>query len=193
VFDWLFEARLSVSFLLLLVGVVLLVLWWQRRNRRLLLALAAVGFLALVYFLLGFLGETDREQITRKVQEMGQAVDRKDLELLSRHISEQFEYKRTARTLDKKALLDQTRSAIDRFGVRDARVSSLDVTKLDQAKGTATVEFRGSADNNRMSRVAVPVEADFVRDPDGQWRLKTIRFFRPFVNNLEPWDPFGEP
>ena len=189
-FDWLFEGRLSVYLFLLLVGLVLLVLWWQRRERRLLTALGAVAGAALLCYLLDVLRETDREQVTRKVREMAGAIDRKDFNALFGHVSDDF----SSYGMNKKALRLATQLAVERFGVRDARVWELDVVKLDRGAGTATMAFRGAASSNRFdARVAVPCEADFVREKDGQWRVKALRFYRPFVDSLQPWNPFTEP
>jgi ketosteroid isomerase-like protein len=188
VFDWLFEGRLSVYGLLFLVGCVLLVLWWQRRERRLFLAVGAIAGVALCYFLLSLLRETDRNQIFRKMNEMREAVNQQDLDGFLAHVSDDF----LAYGMNKKALREETSSAIDRFGIRNASIKDLEIEELDREKGRAKVSFRGAADNNRTARLTIPCEAEFIREKDGQWRLKSIAFYKPFVDNLAPWNPFTE-
>jgi len=188
VFDWLFESRPSVYILLFLVGCVLLVLWWQGRDRRRVLAAGAVAGVALLYFLLSLVHETDRTQIFRKMNEMKEAVNQKDLKRFLAHVSDDFQ----AYGMNKKALREETASAIDRFGISNASISDLKLDELDKENGRATVSFRGAADNNRTARLAIPCKAKFVRDKDGQWRMKSIAFYKPLVDNLDPWNPFTE-
>jgi hypothetical protein len=89
-FDWLFEGRTSVYIFLAGVAIVLLVLWWQNRNGRFLQALGIVGALAGVYYLLDLMVETDRELAKRNVEEMAASVEKRDLDGLFTHISDNF-------------------------------------------------------------------------------------------------------
>jgi ketosteroid isomerase-like protein len=188
VFDWLFEGRQAVYVLLFLAGCVLLVLWWQRRDRRLLLAAGAVAGVALFYFLLSLVRETDRTQIFRKMDEMKEAINQKDLKRFLAHVSDDFQ----AYGMNKKALREETESAIDRFGISNASIKDLAIEELDREKGWAKVSFLGTADNSRTARVLIPCDAEFVREKDGQWRMKSITFHKPYADSLDPWNPFTE-
>jgi len=187
-FDWLFEGRPAVYLVLLLGGAVLLLLWWQQRSRRLLKLLGAVAGLALLYFLLGRLVTTDRERVATKIRDMADAFDKGDYDRLFANISNDFRY----HSWDKKALREAVRSSVNRHGVKDARVKDVDVYEVDRDKKTAKVRFRGGAAWGDGNRLSVPCEADFKVDPDGQWRMSAIRFYKPFVDNTTEWDPFRE-
>jgi len=183
VFDWLFEGRLSVYVFLLLIGCLLLVLWWQQRDRRLIYAVSAVGLAALLYFLLDVVRQTPREQVEATIREMADAVNKHDVDRLFRHVSDNFKY----RGRDKKEFRERVRSALDTYGVKNARIKNLRFLKEDAAAGQVTVRFDGKADTNQEWTLALPCEVDFIREGDGQWRMKAIRFYNP-VRSEEEWD-----
>ena len=187
-FDWLFEGRLTVYVLLLLAGAVLLVLWWQQRSRRLLKAFGVVAALALLYFLLNLLVTTDRELAARKLHDMAEAFDKRDFDRLFANISNSFKYN----GWDKKAMREAVRSALDRHNVRDASIKDVDVYEVDRDKKIAKVRFRAGADYGGSTRLAIPCEADFTLEADGEWRLSGLRFYKPFVDSTVEWNPFRE-
>jgi hypothetical protein len=185
-FDWLFEGRLTVY--LILGGLAFLSLLLYSRERKQLWAWVGVAFLALVglYFLLDRLVETGREQVARKLNEMAAAVKTRDTEALFRNISEKFHF----------GLLDRAsfRQAVER-ALRDRWVDEIlvwdieDKAEWSSSSNSARVTFQskpvGAVNPERMF---FRVESDFVRDPDGQWRLAGFQVFNPAVNTNEPLD-----
>ena len=188
-FDWLFEGRLSVYILFLLAGAVLLVLWWQQRSRRLEKFLGVVAGLALLYFLLDVLVTTDRERITTKVYVMAEAFNQRELDRVFANISDDFHSKTYG--LNKKTLRAETVKALDRYNAH-ARVKSVKVTDIDREQGTAKVSFTAIVDFGSAYSPPVTCEADFVREGEDQWRMKDIRFYKLYVDNMTPWNPFRE-
>jgi hypothetical protein len=182
VFDWLYEGRLSVYAFLLLVGGILLVLWRSLRDRQALKVVAAVAGLALLYFLLDILHETPREKVEATIKEMADAASKHDLDRLFRHVSENFKYQNS----DKKAFRDRVRSALDRYDVKNIRVKDLRFLNMDLDAGRMTVRVGGTASTNQEWSMALPCELDFVREGDGEWRMKAIRFYNP-VLTAEEW------
>jgi hypothetical protein len=200
VFDWLFEGRLSVYLVLAAVGVVVAALWARSgfvvvsdqntrgargsepSKRRLTppaIALGVLLVLALGYFLLDRLVETRNEQIERKLQEMARAVKKGDVDRIFSHISEQFLF----RGLDK--------ARFRRFveGVRNnGDVDEMAVWDIKFPDNSAKVEFRAKPTGNRLPAggFQVIVHAEFVRDSDGQWRLKGFEVFNPIVESKTP-------
>ncbi len=182
-FDWLFEGRLSGYVFLFLVGCVLLVLWWQRRDRRLLYGVGVVGLVALLYFLLDIVRETPQEKVEVAIKEMADAASKHDLDRLFRHVSDGFKY----HGQDKKEFRERVRSALETYSVKNVRVKDLRFLKLDVDAGQMTVRIAGTAETNQDWSLALPTEVDFVREGDGQWRMKTIRFYHP-VRTDEEWE-----
>jgi hypothetical protein len=183
VFDWLFEGLLSVYIILFLIGCVLLVLWWQRRERGLLYGVGAIGLVALLYFLLDIVRETPQEKVEAAIKEMADAAGKHDLDRLFRHVSDGFKY----HGHDKKEFRARVRSALETYSVTNVHVKDLRFLKIDVDAGRMTVRIAGTASTNQEWGMALPCEVDFVREGDGQWRMKTIRFYNPVLSD-EEWD-----
>jgi len=182
VFDWLYEGRLLVYGLLLVVGGILLVLWWSRRDRQALKVVAAVAGLALLYFLLDILHETPREKVEATIKEMADATSKHDLDRLFLHISADFKYQNS----DRKAFRDRVRLALERYDVKNIRVKDLRFLNMDVDAGRMTVRIDGTASTNKEWGMALPCEVDFIREGDGQWRMRAIRIYHP-VRTAEEW------
>ena len=197
-FDWLFEGRQSVYLILAALGVIVAALWArsgfvfftepvQRSKARetpkprlswMPLVLGVVVLLGLGYFLLDRLVETRSEQITRKLHEMADAVKRKDVERIFSHISDQFRF----RTLGKPAF----REFVDLM-IRQGWVDELIVWDVEFPDDSGKVHFRAKPKGSRLPEIPfVRVRGEFVRDPDGQWRLKTFEVFGPVSDSDQP-------
>jgi hypothetical protein len=144
---------------------------WRDLQRRLALPpiiLAVLALLAGVYFLLDRLVETRREQITRKLHEMAAAVRTQDLDRIFAHISEQF----NVFGKNKAAFRDYVES-------RFSEVQELVVWDEQFPDDSGRVVFRAKPKGPRIpEQFQAIVHAEFVRDPDEQWRLRhfEIRF-----------------
>jgi hypothetical protein len=184
-FDWLFERQAAVFALLAAAGVVLLVMWWRTRKRRLLYGVAAVGAVAVVYFLLGFVRETDTKQIERKVQEMAAGVNEKNLDKAFQHFSDQVRVNGRG----KSALRAGAESALQMYGVRNMRLFDTEIEGLSRADKKANVTFMAKADGNWGGDGAFyRVRSEWVLDPDGQWRMRSFTLHP--VNNDSQHIPF---
>ncbi len=182
-FDWLFEGQAAVYVLLAVVAILLLGFWWQYRKRALLALAAAVGFLMLGYYLLDVLVETDREQIQRKVAEMGVGLRERKLDTVFQHISESFRYE----TRDKQAMRKAAEEAMNRLNVREAQLWEIQIESIDRPAKKAKVQFLGKAQTNFTSgQEYLRIVGEFTLDPDGQWRLKSFNAFNPFLNPDQP-------
>ncbi|MBY0527516.1 MAG: nuclear transport factor 2 family protein [Gemmataceae bacterium] len=175
----------STLFLLLgIAAIVLGMIWVRTRDRRCLYGLGGVGAVALVLLLLALFGpESDSAQIKRKVNEMAEGVKAKDVDRIFQHISEQFRYRST----DKQEFRQYADAALRRGEVAELRLSNIDKVEFLPAKAgepaTASIRFLAKpiapgGDFDRIFRV----EAIFIRDPDGQWRLKDFLLRNP-INN----------
>jgi hypothetical protein len=186
VFDWLFEGRLSVYIFLFLIVCVLLVLWWQRRDRRLLKGVVAVGFVTLLYFVLDRVAETPQEKVEATIKDMADAVGKNDLDRLFGHIANNFNY----RGKDKKAFRERVQAVLKEYSIKNVRLKEIRFLKMDLDAGRMTVRISATAETNQEWGLAMPCEGDFVREGDGQWRMKAIRFYHPVLTDDE-WDVPG--
>src|SRR5437763_1298069 len=154
-FDWLFEGKLAVYVLLGAVAAAILALWWQRRDRGYLYAFAGVAGVALVYFLLDLVRETPRAKARHALEDMADAVNKRDVKRLLGHFSTAVRFQGR----DKEAFRGRVGGALDAFEVRNARPIDVRFLKVDLDAGTMTVRFTAQADNNSGWRT-LPCEAD---------------------------------
>jgi len=176
VFEWLFEGYSAVYLLLATAGVVLLVVWWRTRRRKYLVGVAAVAALAGAYFLLSIVKETDGRQIERKVREMAAGLQERRFDQTFSHISDEF--RRGGR--DKRALQQEAESVARRFDIREVNVWDIDVREISRERRAARVDFNVKAKGNWGGDEAFyRCEADFILDPDGDWRLRSFELFIP--------------
>jgi hypothetical protein len=187
-FDWLFEGWPVVYVLLLGGALILGFLWTRDRKRHWLAAAGVLVVLAGVYFLLDRLVETRREQIERKTQEMAEAVKNRDVDRIFRHVSDRFRVGQTANKA-------QLRQAVENV-LKQRLIDSVEVWEFRWPQG---VPAAGSGQPARVVFTAKPagtavrgeffrVEADFVQDPDGQWRMQSFQIFNPVVDTQNPID-----
>jgi hypothetical protein len=186
--DWLFEGRTAVYVSLAAAGIVMLVALAQRRKRLWLIGVVLAAVLAGLYFLLDRAVETDREQVVRKMQTMAAAVQPRNLEAIFSHISDRF----NRNGVDKARFRQLASRAISQVD----EVEVWDFTFPENFRGT--VQLPGEAAPAETIQVhfmakpkggmalggpANPVEARFVRDPDGQWRMVNFQVFNPVITN----------
>jgi hypothetical protein len=196
VFDWLFEGRASVYVFLAALAAVMLYAWWVTRKRRWLYRVGAVAVLAGAYFLLDRLVETSREQIERNLTEMAAGVKARDRDRVFNHLSDDFRW----RKFDKSTL----RVLADSHGWQLGEPILWDIRFPSDYKSPvlAKVPGEGQAPPSRWvvfrlkrkgDAVAFDCEALFVREPDGQWRMRHFEVFNPVVDSTKPLDLPGLP
>jgi hypothetical protein len=182
-FDWLFEGRLPVLLFILLLAGLLAFIWRNVRDRRLLAAAAFFVFLALLYWILNFLVETDREQIGRKLDEMNAALNKPDLDAVFRHTSESFKFL----GYDKKNARIRAESAMASLRVRNVRIWEVEVEELDPKQKKAKVNFKVKADHSLSSGAEFALcRSVWVLDSDGQWRMQACNLYNPLVDTTSP-------
>jgi hypothetical protein len=182
----------NFDLLVMLLGIIALAFtyaWWRTRRRAFAVAAGtAGGFIGLVFLLVYLLplvlGESDSHQIERKVRAMAAAVKAGNLDEAFRHISSQFRF----RGLDRPAFRQKAAEATHRHDVEDIVVWEFEHGEISRRKKEAKVRFMVKVKGNwRGSEAAgYRCDADFVLDPDGQWRLKGFQIFNPFVESDQP-------
>jgi hypothetical protein len=183
VFDWLFEGMLPVYLTLATVGVLFLGLWWRDRKKHWLIAFASVVVLIGLYFLLDRLVETPREQIRNSLQAMERGVKERNSAAIFAHVSEQFDWE----GLDKQQFAELVERVfrnklVDEVTIIRPAFDPWPPQKGQPARVVFDVTPKGGPGDNFPARC----EAEFVRDSDGKWRLKTFKAFNRISNEPLP-------
>lgn len=180
-----------ICLLLVAAAVVLTVIWYRSRDRRILYALGGtIGLL--VALVLGaelvrlFGGKSDNEIIKATVEEMAKAYNRGDIQAAFQPISDSFEMggttKETLRRFAEGARERREVTQVEVWGFEDAKITPA----KDGQPPTATVRFRVKPTGAEgESPQFWDCEAVFVKEADGQWRLKSFQLFLP--NRKEPY------
>ncbi len=148
----------TVGRLLLAVGVLLLLL-------------------AFAWFVAGFFIESPREEATRRVTAMADAVTAKDWAKFSENVSESFDAKGRKKA-DLKSVFDQGKAF-------NLRAVAWDFAETDQPPNDTEVviQFEGKATAATGEPLMRHFEATFVKDPDGKFRMKRYEAFNYLKKN----------
>jgi hypothetical protein len=177
--DWLFEGLWQVYAVLGMIALVLVILWWRDPRRYWLYGLLVVAVFILLYMLLDYAVETDREQIGIRLQKMSQAVH-------NRNLNEAFQMVADDGLFDgmNKAALQQEAAKYVNSGtvtdviIKDYRFES----KTADAPPVANVEFMIKVQGN-FNTIPLFCKAQFKKDPAKGWRISSAQLFDPFHEN----------
>jgi ketosteroid isomerase-like protein len=181
---WLLDDPTALYLFLGVLGLILLVLWWRGRDRRFLYGVGGVLLVGVIVWALGNLANTDGRQIHTALDEMGEAVRRKDIDGLFRHMTDDFRVRR----LDRKMFRELVHQKAMRENLAtEVVIWNRELVEVNRARRTATVHFdvklRGPSLNESLFGNC---EAQFVLDKDGKWKLKTFEVYNPPPGPHEP-------
>jgi hypothetical protein len=126
---------------------------------------------------------TDREQIMDHLGVMADAASNRDLERVFSHISKDFQHG----SMDKAAFRQAAERAMRRHNVRNLRIWELEPGEISRDTRSGKIAFKVKADSDFTRGAEFYLcRAEFVLDPDGQWRMKGFQLFNPFVNTDQP-------
>jgi hypothetical protein len=176
---WLVEDPTYVYMLLGIVAVALAAAYWTRRQGKYAIGVGVVLLLIGLVALLDYLIVTDREQIVRNVGSLCQAVGDRDLDRAFAHLSKDFRY----HSLNKATFEENVRRLVSIHQPNEAKAWDFEVLDVSREKRSATVLFRAKVKGNWSGGAEFYlVRAEYVLDPDGQWRMKTFKLSNPLVN-----------
>jgi hypothetical protein len=125
-------------------------------------------------------GETDSQQIERKIRAMAAAVKSNNVDRIFSHISESFHFG----SHDKASFRRRAEEVIRARDVEEVIVWDFERGDIARDKRTAKMSFMVKARSSwRGSEAGYRCDADFVLDPDGQWRMGGFQLFNPFRAN----------
>jgi len=157
----------------------------QKKSDVITFVIAAV--LLLVLYLIDRSYESPREQVVRKIQEMGTASQSKKYDDLFKHVSESFKYK----NLDKNGLREQARIAERYFdGIEAWDYSREDFKPIDD--NTVQQGFLVQPKNSGNPGFQRYVVATFKKEGE-EWKLITFALYDPIkkTNDAEQGIPGG--
>jgi hypothetical protein len=174
------------SFIIYVVLILLcsgLLFAWRRTRKLWYLAATGFGFvLVLVFAILTNVVVTDRQKIETTIRNSAAAVEHRDVETIRRGLAKDFQF----HSADSKTFIEKGREILERGDVKELAVWDLAIDSLDKSNGTARVSFMAKPRGNWSQGVHYRVEAELVRESDGQWRVRTFEVFKPFVDAREP-------
>lgn len=172
---WLADNATPICILLAIIAAAFVVTW--RFNQRVKFLGYAAGVLALLvaFWLATRFIDSDSKQLEKNVRAMAQAVMDGKMDDLFKHISKDFTYNEMTREM----LYEASRRSIEGHRVADIHITKFRAEPL-RGNNTARASFNISgtaADASFFYRV----ETDFVLEGEA-WKLKTMRFYNPVVN-----------
>ena len=182
--SWLTDNATTLYILLGLIAAALFMVWRSnRQNKYLGGAVGALLLIGLIWVLNRF-HISDSKQLEMNVHAMANAVVAGKMDDLFKHISNDFQYKGMTR----KEVYEKSQIAIRFHKVKDVRVTNFTIEELSRTKRTAKTRFRVSAQVAELDQPYLFVtQADFVLEAD-QWKLKTMRFYNPLVDQNKEID-----
>jgi hypothetical protein len=178
--SWLVDNATTVLIILGIIAAGFILGW--RFNGRVKLLGFAVGVLALMglVFVLTLFVPTDKKQIRASVDAMSDAVVAGRTDDLFKHISKDFAYKSITRDI----LYEAARKTITAHRIKAINITGFEDEEISRATGTAKVRFKVTAFDESDTPRPFVTRAEFVLEGD-QWKLKTMRFYKAFVNTNE--------
>lgn len=175
--DWLAEPDSSLLLILAAVAVVAIAVWMRTRRQPWLWIAIVCGLLLGLLFLFDKLYQSDREQIGSKLQSTALAVKASDMDRVFANISETFNYA----SLGKAEFRRSADSVRQRWKIDELVIWDYELLRMDPARKQAEVRFRFKVKStgSDIGNSFYLCKAEFVRDGDGQWRLRTFKIYPP--------------
>jgi hypothetical protein len=182
----------SLYLILALAFIIAFAIWFTQRTRGALIVTILCALLLGAVIACDVLVESPREQAVRRVQAMATAATARDANAFVEHVSQSFSYRGAGREKIRTAnvwnLIREYNARVAVWGFEKGNVVTITANEFEMpffCKGEA------AAAGGRPF-VAL-VKATFVRDSDGAYRLKTMRFFQAIGDNKIEETPPGFP
>jgi hypothetical protein len=184
------DPSLALYVILIVVAAVTGMMWSRNRSRsnKINFGIAAAALIAL--FLIDWFVESPREEASRRVREMAAAAsDPPNPDRFVENVSESFSHNGKGREAVR------TSGAWDLVRQHNVRVAvwSLDRSEFQQiSENEIEIGFYAKAESPReIPELWRQCKARFIRDPDGAWRVKGIKFYSPGVSGRQE-DPIPQ-
>jgi hypothetical protein len=178
--EWLVDDPSTIYLLLGIVAAGFGIAAWSSRKRVYAIGLGVALALIAVVWALGFFIDTDLKQIKRKTQAMADAVGRRDIDGIFKHISNDFSFHGR---LKKNEFRDKAAGYINRGEVTGFKVWDVRALDISREKKTAIIAFKTKGMGSAFGGYdTFNCKAIFALDPDGEWRMKDFYLYMPHVD-----------
>lgn len=177
----------ALYLILVVVAVITGAVWVRNKSRSNLINFGIALAVLAVLFVIDRLVESPREEASRRVQAMADAATAANPDQFVEHVSSSFDY----RGKDRDAV--RASAAWGLIRQHNARVAVWGLGRDDfQQVSDSEVEigFFAKAQTPSNEGLGRYVKARFVRDPDGQYRVKTMKFFELIDTKKEEAIPY---
>jgi hypothetical protein len=181
--DWLFEGQFTVYGILLAALICLVFIWKTTPRTAYAIGCIIVAALLLLYLLLDFTVETDREQITHSIQEMSAGVQEHNVNRIFDHVSDKYSRngmdKETFRGITKGLITSNAVDQVIIWGWEFPGDYKRKESESDARENIARVNFMAKPVGQQGIGLYY-IEATMHRDADGKWRLQDWKAFDPY-------------
>jgi hypothetical protein len=126
---------------------------------------------------------TDRKKIERAIQEMSLGVKGGDMNRIFAQFSEDFHFQ----SYNKADFRMRCELVARPPNVEEVVVWDAEPPEISRDKKTAKMTFKAKPKGRWSGDAAFYlVKSEFVKEPDGQWRMRTFEVFNPFVDTRHP-------
>ncbi len=183
--SWLVDNATTLSILLGLIAAALVMIWrTNRQNKYLGYAAGTIALIGLIWLLV-LVVPSDRKQLRSNVDAMAEAVVAGKVDDLFKHIANDFRYEFGGQKMTRDYLYEAARQSIKRGQVGSIGISQFTYEKVSRADRSARVKFKVTPfDAAGGPMPPFVTQADFVLEGE-QWKLKTVEFYKSFVNTNE--------
>ncbi len=181
-FDWLFEGRSVVYYILGIATIVLLIVWKQVPRRGYLLGAGACILLLGLYWLLDRLVVTGREEVKATIQLMAASVAERNLDRAFEHFADDFQTSRGTTKAALRAIGDREIStgSVTRVAVWAFEIPG-PVDRDQPVKASFRFTFEGV---NTAQSIPYLCDAVFRFHPQHGWQMQSCRILN-LVNEDE--------
>ena len=190
-FDWLFDEALTVYLILGLAGAAFALAWWKLRKKYYAVGVGVVVVLVVAYIVLHFLFETASNQMKRRVHDIADSVEKKQIEtVLEKNLSDDFHTGR----YDKKGFIDRAHQLADQFSITSLSVWEEQVIEIDREKRIAKFGFNARPHRGQETTPWYRIVAVFVMTPKEswwqkeEWKMQSFQYFNGVADSERPLD-----
>lgn len=177
---WLVDHATLLYVLLGLAAIGLAAGWWHTRKPPLLIALYVTLGLIVLLWLLTLVIVSDRMRLRRAIEEMADAIGKKEPANIVKHLANDFQFG----TVTRNNAGPRLARAIALYQLQDIYTWDFDFEKLDRERRSARVAFRARVTHaGRLDMFLC--RAEFVLEGE-QWLLQSFNVYNPFVDTDRP-------
>lgn len=181
---WIVDRALLFGALLGLAAVGFGILYWNNRDRKSLRAFGVTTGLGLLLWLLTLFIVTDRQQLTRNLRAMADAVVAKKPEDMKKYLAAELYFNAEKTRVDRDTVLTLAKQQAVGLHIEGIRLTQFHFENVSRTDAKAEVFFSAVIDMQGMTHPC-QCKAGFLRRDDA-WLLQSLEVFTPVGNQPIP-------